>query len=89
MQSKDLLLIKNQMLSTFWEIRYLTKLLELNTVISTKLLEPNSTSEPSTQVEPDGKFGPMAPAMAFKAQYGIELTQLDEWIEELRKTEEA
>ena len=69
MRSEDLLLIKNQMLSTFWEIRYLTKLLELN-----------STSEID---EVDGKFGPMAPAVAFKAQYGIELTQLDEWIEDL------
>jgi hypothetical protein len=25
----------------------------------------------------------MSPSMAFKAQYGIELSQLDEWIEEL------
>ena len=70
MRSEDLILIKNQMLSTFWEIRYLTKLFELN-----------STSEEIDEV--DGKFGPMPMPAAFKAQYGIELTQLDEWIEDL------
>mgnify|MGYP000844579195 FL=1 len=69
MKSQDLTLIKNQMLSTMWEIKYLTRLVELN-----------STSKID---DVDGKFGPMTPSMAFKAQYGIELSQLDEWTEEL------
>lgn len=72
MQSKDLTFITNQMLSTMWEIKYLTKIFELNS--------PRESSEAV-----DGKFGSMTPGAMFKAQYGIELSQLDEWAEELRR----
>jgi len=71
MKSQDLTLIKNQMLSTMWEIKYLTKIFELN-------------SRESIQAA-DGKFQNMTPGAAFKAQYGIDLGQLDEWTEELRR----
>ena len=72
MKSKDLTLIKNQMLSTMWEIKYLTKIFELN------------CSRESIQAV-DGKFQNMTPGAAFKAQYGIDLGQLEEWTEELRR----
>jgi hypothetical protein len=72
MKSKDLTLIKNQMLSTMWKIKYLTKIFELN------------CSRESIQAV-DGKFQNMTPGSAFKAQYGIDLSQLDEWTEELRR----
>ena len=72
MQSKDLTFITNQMLSTMWEIKYLTKMFELNS--------PRESIQ-----DVDGKFGPMTPGAMFKAQYGIELSQLDEWAEELRR----
>lgn len=82
-ESSDLKQIKHVMESTLYELRWVTKCLELNKVnVDYKDdTENNGGDAHHAHHFHAGKFGGSGHTGSFKRQYGVTLEQMDEWIE--------
>ena len=81
-ESSDLKQIKFVMENTLYELRWLTKCLELNSVdVDYKDDDDTEKEDKWPHHMHAGKFGVRPHPGAFKRQYGVTLEQMDEWIE--------
>ena len=84
-ESSDLKQIKHVMESTLYELRWVTKCLELNSE-NVDYKDDDDTEKGANLPRHmyAGKFGPRPHPGSFKRQYGVTLEQMDEWIEWLK-----